>query len=105
MAQYQLHAFSSGPYKFQSYCPGMELTLVRNDQWDQSTDDVDPQWAIEYEVYVNGTLSPLAVDTGVGRSFVYGTVNGLNSFVVKAVDRTGNTSAPSNSATAELWLC
>jgi hypothetical protein len=73
--------------------------------WDQSTDDVDPQWAIEYEVYVNGTLSPLAVDTGVGRSFVYGTVNGLNSFVVKAVDRTGNTSAPSNTATAELWLC
>ena len=73
--------------------------------WDQSTDDVDPQWAIEYEVYVNGVLSPLAVDTGVGRSFAYGTNHGLNSFVVKAVDRTGNTSAASNTVTAELWPC
>jgi hypothetical protein len=73
--------------------------------WDQSTDDVDPQSAIEYEVYVNGALSPLAVDTGVGRSFAYGTIDGLNTFVVKAVDRTGNTSGPSNAATAELWTC
>ena len=73
--------------------------------WDQSTDDVDPQSAIEYEVYVNGELSPLAVVTGVGRSFAYGTIDGLNTFVVKAVDRTGNTSAPSNTATAELWTC
>jgi chitinase len=73
--------------------------------WDQSTDDVDAQSAIEYEVYVNGQLSPLAVDTGVGRSFAYGTNQGLNSFVVKAVDRAGNTSASSNTATAELWPC
>lgn len=73
--------------------------------WEQSTDDVDPQSAIEYEVYVNGALSPLGVDTGVGRSFAYGTINGLNSFVVHAVDRTGNTSSPSNTATAELWTC
>jgi hypothetical protein len=73
--------------------------------WEQSTDDVDAQYAIEYEVYVNGVLSPLAVDTGVGRSFAYGTNSGLNSFVVKAVDRTGNTSAPSNTVTAELWPC
>ena len=73
--------------------------------WDQSTDDVDPQSAIEYEVYVNGALSPLAVDTGVGRSFAYGTNHGLNSFVVKAVDRAGNTSAASNTVTAELWPC
>ena len=73
--------------------------------WDQSTDDVDAQSAIEYEVYVNGVLSPLAVDTGVGRSFAYGTNHGLNSFVVKAVDRSGNTSGPSNTASAELWPC
>ena len=73
--------------------------------WDQSTDDVDAQSAIEYEVYVNGALSPLAVDTGVGRSFAYGTIHGLNSFVVKAVDRSGNTSEPSNTTTAELWPC
>lgn len=73
--------------------------------WNQSTDDVDPQSAIEYEVYVNGVLSPLAVQTGVGQSFAYGTNNGLNTFVVKAVDRSGNTSSPSNAASAELWTC
>lgn len=73
--------------------------------WDQSTDDVDAQTAIEYEVYVDGVLSPLAVDTGVGRSFLYGTNHGLNSFVVQAVDRSGNTSAPSNTVIAELWPC
>jgi chitodextrinase len=73
--------------------------------WNQSSDDVDAQSAIEYEVYVNGALSPLAVDVGVGRSFAYGTIDGLNSFVVRAVDRSGNTSAPSNEASAELWTC
>ena len=73
--------------------------------WTQSTDDTDPQSMIEYEIYVNGVLSPLAVEGGVSRSFVYGTNHGPNSFVVKAVDRTGNTSAPSNTVTAELWPC
>jgi hypothetical protein len=73
--------------------------------WEQSADDVDAQSAIEYEVYVNGVLSPLAVDTGVGRSFAYGTIDGLNTFVVRAVDRSGNTSPASNEATAQLWTC
>ncbi|MGH9265919.1 MAG: hypothetical protein ACRD1D_14615 [Acidimicrobiales bacterium] len=46
---------------------------------------------------------PNAVETGVSRSFVYRTIDGENGFVVKAVDRSGNTSAPSNTATALLW--
>jgi hypothetical protein len=41
----------------------------------------------------------------VGRSFQYGTINGENTFVVKAVDRSGNTSAPSNTLTVQLWVC
>jgi chitodextrinase len=73
--------------------------------WSQSTDNVDPQSAIEYEIYVNGVLSPLSVEIGVGRSFQYGTINGENTFVVKAVDRSGNTSAPSNTLTVQLWVC
>lgn len=73
--------------------------------WDQSTDNLDPQSAIEYEIIINGALNPLEVVTGAGRAFVYGTLNGTNRFVVQAVDRTGNTSAPSNEATAELWIC
>ncbi|MDL5203920.1 ABC transporter substrate-binding protein [Streptomyces sp. ALI-76-A] len=38
--KYQLHPFSSGPYKFQSYSPGKDLTLVRNTEWKQASDPV-----------------------------------------------------------------
>ena len=41
--------------------------------WTQSTDDTDPQHLIEYEIYVNGVLSPLAVSAGVDEDFVYAT--------------------------------
>jgi hypothetical protein len=73
--------------------------------WTQSTDDTDPQYAIEYEIYVNGVLSPLPVGAGIDRDFVYATNHGDNTFVVKAVDRAGNTSEPSNAFTAFLWPC
>jgi hypothetical protein len=64
--------------------------------WTQSTDDTDAQSAIEYEIYVNGVLSPLPVGAGIDRDFVYGTAHGDNTFTVKAVDRAGNTSEASN---------
>jgi chitodextrinase len=62
--------------------------------WTQSTDNVDPQSFIEYEIYVNGVMSPLPVSSGVDQDFVYVPL-GENTFVVKAVDRSGNTSEPS----------
>jgi hypothetical protein len=68
-------------------------------------DDTDPQYAIEYEIYVNGVLSPLAVSAGVSEDFVYATAQGDNTFTVKAVDRAGNTSEASNAFTAVLWPC
>ncbi|NLF76483.1 MAG: fibronectin type III domain-containing protein [Chloroflexi bacterium] len=71
--------------------------------WTQSTDDVDPQYAIEYEIYVNGVLSPLAVSAGVDQDFVYAAPECENVFVVKAVDQTGNTSEPSNELTLFPW--
>jgi hypothetical protein len=73
--------------------------------WSQSTDDTDAQSAIEYEIYVNGALSPLPVGAGIDRDFAYGTANGENTFTVKAVDRAGNTSEASNTVTAVLWPC
>src|SRR5919202_914467 len=36
--KYEQHVISSGPYKFETYDPGKEYVLVRNDQWDPSTD-------------------------------------------------------------------
>jgi chitodextrinase len=67
--------------------------------WTQSTDDTDPQVLIEYEIYVNGVLSPLPVSAGVDEDFVYATASGANTFTVKAVDRAGNTSQASNGVT------
>ena len=67
--------------------------------WNQSTDDTDPEYAIEYEIYVNGVLSPLPVAGGIDRDFVYGTAGGENTFTVKAVDRARNTSEASNAVT------
>lgn len=73
--------------------------------WTQSIDNVDPQFAIEYEIYVNGVLSPLAVSAGVSEDFVYGTGFPDNTFVVRAVDRSGNTSEPSAPLLVQLWPC
>ncbi|MFF5372908.1 ABC transporter substrate-binding protein [Streptomyces sp. NPDC013187] len=39
-SKYGLHPFSSGPYKFESYNPGKDLTLVRNTQWKQASDPI-----------------------------------------------------------------
>jgi hypothetical protein len=74
--------------------------------WTQSTDDTDSQNEIEYEIYVNGELSPLAVGAGIDFDFVY-TLPGVcqNTFTVKAVDQSGNTSAPSAPITVKLWVC
>jgi len=89
-----------------------DLHLVRDDGcgevwlgWDEATDDLDAQDQIEYEIYVNGVLSPLAVSAGVDPDFVYGTNHGDNWFLVKAVDRTGNTSVSSNPIRLFLWPC
>jgi chitodextrinase len=59
--------------------------------WDQSTDDVDPQANIRYNVYVNGILSDVLV--GSSFSIVYGDP-GHNTISVIAVDTAGNESAP-----------
>ncbi|MFF9093686.1 ABC transporter substrate-binding protein [Streptomyces sp. NPDC014776] len=39
-SKYGLKPFSSGPYKFQSYNPGKDLTLVRNTNWKQASDPI-----------------------------------------------------------------
>ncbi|MEU6079707.1 ABC transporter substrate-binding protein [Streptomyces sp. NPDC047108] len=39
-SKYGLKPFSSGPYKFESYTPNKNITLVRNTEWKQSSDDI-----------------------------------------------------------------
>jgi hypothetical protein len=74
--------------------------------WTQSSDNTDAQNNIEYEIYVNGVLSSLPVSAGIDFDFVY-SLPGVcqNTFTVKAVDQSGNTSAASAPITVKLWVC
>ena len=88
------------------------LHLVRDNScaevwlgWTETTDNADSQEEIEYEIYVNGVLSPLPVNAGIDFDFVYGTAYGDNIFTIKAVDSSGNTSQPSAPLKLSLWPC
>ena len=63
--------------------------------WTQASDETDSPDKIEYEIYVNGALSPLPVSAGVYFDFVYA-FQGDNTLTIKAVDRSGNSSAASS---------
>ena len=63
-------------------------------EWDQSTDDTDPQSQIMYDVYVNGFRLHLAV--GYGDELVYCRDTGPNRMTLQAIDTSGNASGHSN---------
>jgi hypothetical protein len=67
-----------------------------NVTWAESTDNVDPQDAIRYEVYVNGELADVVF--GKGSSISYG-VFGTNVIEVFAIDAAGNRSEPATIVT------
>jgi hypothetical protein len=69
--------------------------------WDESVDDVDPQYAILYEVRVNGVFdgAQLAID----RWITYGTQTS-NTYSVQAIDSAGNHS-PTSSLTLDNQSC
>ena len=57
--------------------------------WEKSMDDVDPQYAIRYEVRVNGVSD--GGQTDVDRWITYGT-QAANTYTVQAIDSAGNRS-------------
>jgi hypothetical protein len=63
--------------------------------WDQSTDDTDPQSQILYDVYLNGVRNDDGV-IGYGSTVTYCRAEGPTEIVLRAVDTSGNVSAPSN---------
>jgi hypothetical protein len=69
--------------------------------WDESVDDVDPQVAILYEVYVNGVFD--GAQTDIDRWVTYGTQSS-NMFSVQAVDSAGNRS-PVSYVTLDNQTC
>lgn len=74
------------------YPNGVELV------WDASTDDVG---IAKYDIYVNGNLAHTVTDGDATSFSVYNLNNGVPyTFVVRAVDPTGNVSTPSNQVVA-----
>jgi chitinase len=66
-------------------------------EWDQSTDDTDPQSQILYEIFVNGQFAFESWVIGWDSTIAYCRVDGaVNTIVARAVDTSGNVSAPSN---------
>jgi chitodextrinase len=65
--------------------------------WDQSTDNVDPQSVIRYDIYANGVLDHSLM--GQGRTILYGNPGVFNTYQVIAVDSAGNQSAPATLTT------
>jgi chitodextrinase len=64
--------------------------------WGLSTDNADPQSVILYEFYLNGVTNPDNVAFG-SSGFVYcREASGFTTVVARAVDSSGNRSAPSN---------
>ena len=73
--------------------------------WSQSTDNVDPQFAIRYDVYVNGIFRPESSGHGLSRTVAYAVVEGSNMFEVFAIDSAGNRSAPASLTMQLFGLC
>ena len=78
----------SAPGNLYAFDFGCETWLF----WDQSVDDVDPQYAIRYEVFVNGVSD--GGQNGIDRWITYGTQSS-NTYTVDAVDSAGNRSTSS----------
>ena len=71
--------------------------------WEQSTDNVDPQSVIRYDVYVNGVFDHSLM--GFNRTVVYGNPGVFNTYQVVAVDSAGNQSAPATLTTCAGAVC
>ncbi len=72
--------------------------------WDASTDDADSQSLIQYDVYVNGVRTHDGV-IGYTSTVAYARTVGINTFVVRAVDTSGNVSPPSNEVALDAVPC
>jgi len=92
------HTPPSTPANLSAYSFGDGSTEMQI-QWAQSTDDLDAQSNIRYDVYVNGTLEDVRFGSG-GPIIAYG-VFGENTIGVIASDTAGNASPP---ATTTLFI-
>jgi len=88
------------PSLWTGYVEGCEVQLF----WTESTDDFDPQFVIEYEIYLNGVHVESSALRYTNR-VIYADQNGVNTFSVAAVDSAGNRSLMSNEFSATFDGC
>jgi len=74
-------------------------------RWEASSDNVDPQLALRYDIYVNGILRPESTVIGGTSTVAYAAVEGSNTFELYAVDTAGNRSAPATVTMQLTGLC
>jgi chitodextrinase len=67
-------------------------------EWDQSTDNADPQGQILYDIYLNGVRADAAFWSNT-TSITYCVNSGPTEMFLRAVDTSGNVSGPSNTVT------
>jgi chitodextrinase len=75
---------------------GSEMDNEIHMTWTQSTDETDPQSVILYEFYFNGVMHPDDNLFGSSGLAYCRQASGLTTVVARAVDSSGNRSAPSN---------
>jgi chitodextrinase len=90
------------PTNLTGHDQGSEEAVLR---WTQSTDNVDPQFTIRYEITVNGIFRPESTVIGYGNTIAYASVVGFNTFEVIAVDSAGNRSAPASITICMAAVC
>lgn len=75
---------------------GSEMDNEIHMNWTQSTDDASPQHEIIYEFYLNGVFHPDDMLFGSSGLVYCRHASGLTRVVARALDASGNRSAPSN---------
>lgn len=73
---------STGPYKIDSFRPGEELILVKNDQWDPATDPARHQyadkWIIKFDADQEKSDQILLSDSAEGQTAISNRLNSTN---------------------------
>jgi chitodextrinase len=90
----------SAPRNLTATTPADDFCGTNVLRWEPASDNVDSGSQIEYEIYLNGSFFTLT-QPGATSAFPY-TNAGTNTWTVVAVDRSGNSSAPSNPATVTV---
>ena len=72
--KYRLHPWATGPYEFDQYTPEKSLTLVRNPQWDPTTDPGRTQYpekyVFDFQTHSSKIDQILLADQGDGKNTV-----------------------------------